>query len=37
MLQDLGKELNKPKEPSAGPGAPLQTPAPAPEAKAINA
>jgi hypothetical protein len=33
VLHDLGKELNKPKE--AHPGAPLQMPAPAPEAKPI--
>jgi predicted PurR-regulated permease PerM len=35
VLQDLGKELNKPKEPSAGSGAPLQIPAPVPDAKPI--
>ena len=35
VLHDLGKELNKPKEPSAGSGAPLQTTAPAPDAKPI--
>ena len=35
VLQDLGKELNKPKEPAAGPPASLQTPAPAPEARPI--
>jgi predicted PurR-regulated permease PerM len=35
VLQDLGKELNKPKEPSAPSSAPLQTPATAPEAKPI--
>jgi predicted PurR-regulated permease PerM len=35
VLQDLGKELNKPKEPAAGASAPLQTPATAPEAKPI--
>ena len=32
---NLGKELNKPKEPAAGPPASLQTPAPAPEARPI--
>jgi predicted PurR-regulated permease PerM len=35
VLQDLGKELNKPKEPSAPSSAPLQTPATTPEAKPI--
>jgi predicted PurR-regulated permease PerM len=35
VLHDLGKELNKPKEPSAGSGAPLRTTAPAPDAKPI--
>jgi predicted PurR-regulated permease PerM len=35
VLHDLGKELNKPKESSAGSGAPLQTTAPAPDAKPI--
>ena len=35
VLHDLGKELNKPKEPAAGPPASLQTPAPAPEARPI--
>src|SRR5436190_9457742 len=35
VLQDLGKELNKPKKPAAVSQAPLQTPAPAPEAKPI--
>jgi hypothetical protein len=35
VLHDLGKELNKPKDPAAGSGAPLQMPAPAPEAKPI--
>jgi predicted PurR-regulated permease PerM len=35
VLHDLGKELNKPNEPAAGSGAPLQMPAPAPEAKPI--
>jgi predicted PurR-regulated permease PerM len=35
VLHDLGKELNKPKESSPGPGASLQTTAPAPDAKPI--
>jgi predicted PurR-regulated permease PerM len=35
VLQDLGKELNKPKEPAAAPPASLQTPAPSPEARPI--
>ena len=35
VLQDLGKELNKPKEPSAPLSGPLQTPATTPEAKPI--
>src|SRR5262245_3775973 len=35
VLHDLGKELNKPKEPSADSGAPLQTIAPTPDAKPI--
>jgi predicted PurR-regulated permease PerM len=35
VLQDLGNELNKPKEPSAASRAPLQTPATVPEAKPI--
>ena len=35
VLQDLGKELNKPKEPAAVSQAPLPTAAPAPEAKPI--
>jgi len=35
VLQDLSKELNKPKEPPAASGAPLQTPTTAPEAKPI--
>jgi predicted PurR-regulated permease PerM len=35
VLHDLGKELNKPKESPAGSGAPVQTTAPAPDAKPI--
>ena len=35
VLQDLGKELNKPKEPVTAPATPLQTPAPLPEARPI--
>jgi predicted PurR-regulated permease PerM len=35
VLQDLGKELNKPKEPAAGQTAPLQTAPPGQEAKPI--
>src|SRR5262249_20441749 len=35
VLQDLGKELNKPKEPQAASGATLQVPATTPEAKPI--
>ncbi len=35
VLHDLGKELNKPKDSSPGPGASLQTTAPAPDAKPI--
>ncbi|HEY7664002.1 MAG TPA: AI-2E family transporter [Xanthobacteraceae bacterium] len=35
VLQDLGKELNKPKESAATAQAPLQTPAPGQEAKPI--
>jgi predicted PurR-regulated permease PerM len=35
VLHDLGKELNKPNEPAAGSGAPLQTPAPGQEARPI--
>src|SRR5262245_54557271 len=35
VLHDLGKEVNKPNESSPGPGASLQTTAPAPDAKPI--
>ena len=35
VLQDLGKELNKPKEPAASPTTPLRTPPPGQEAKPI--
>jgi predicted PurR-regulated permease PerM len=35
VLQDLGKELNKPKDTPAGAGSPIQTPAAVPEARPI--
>ena len=35
VLQDLGKELNKPKEPATSPTTPLRTPPPGQEAKPI--